>query len=361
MADAAARRLAALEIIDIAGGPGTVEQRGTAILDALGMVVPFDAAWLAAHDPERQRHSPVASGGASEPLRRYFLSDAGESEIELTGLTARRSVMLARDTPVPRTELIAWSDYLWPAGLQDGLAVALFTGPDRHVGFLCLLREDENSVSREDGEFVAWLSPRIAAVLDRQRSLSAVARLVRHAVAGVILTRAGNVLSLDGLARHPLLLAGSGLLAIAVDHLDRGDRHVTFLWPTIGGAGPAHGLLRVTVISCANDVDHLRASVILSAVDDPPALSHTDLRVVGALVDGWPVARIAAAAGSTTTAVEERVRRISATVGAVSVPALVLRALRQGRYIPVHPADLPGRTAAGFSRARTWPAGVTRG
>ena len=342
MADAAARRIAALDIIDIARGPGTAEQRGTAILDALGKVVPFDAAWLAAHNPELRRHSPVASDGASEPLQRYFRTDAGESEIELTGLTARRSVMLARETPVPLADLVVWSDYLWPAGLQDGLAVALFGGPDRHVGFLSLLREDEDSVTREEGDFVARLSPWIAAVLDRQRSLSAVARLVRHAVAGVIVTSAGRVLSLDGLARHPLLLPGSDLLAVAVAHLDRGDVHVSFLWPTIGGAGPAHGLLRVTVISCASDVDHLRASVILSAVDDPPALSHTDLRVLGALVDGWPVARIAVAVGSTTTAVEERVRRISATIGALSVPSLVFRALRQGTYIPVHRADPAG-------------------
>jgi DNA-binding NarL/FixJ family response regulator len=109
----------------------------------------------------------------------------------------------------------------------------------------------------------------------------------------------------------------------------------------------------VTVISCANDVDHLRASVILSVVDDPPALSHTDLRVVGALVEGWPVARIAAALGVTTTAVEERVRRVSATIGALSVSALVFRALRQGMYIPANPADLAGRSPAGLTRSRT--------
>jgi hypothetical protein len=352
MTDAAARERAASDIVGIAGGPGTVEQRSTAILEALGKVVHFDAAWLAAHDPERQRHTPVASDGASEPLHDYFRTDAGEAEIELTGLSARRSVMLARDTPVPRTELVVWSEYLWPAGLQDGLAVALFTGPDRHVGFLCLLREDEDSVSREDGDFVTWLTPRIAAVLDRQRTLSAVARVIRHAVAGVILTRAGTVLSLDGLARHPLLLPGSDLLAVAVDRLDRGDVHVSFLWPTLGGSGPAHGLLRVTVISCASDIDHLRASVVLSAVDDPPALSHTDLRVIGALVDRWPVARIAAATGSTGTAMQERIRRISATMGAGSVPALVHRALRQGVYIPVHHPDLAGRSHAGLSRSR---------
>jgi hypothetical protein len=339
MADASARQLAALDIIDIAGGPGTVEQRGTAILETLGKVLDFDAACLVAHDPERRRHSSVASDGASDPVRQYFLTEASESEIELTGIGARRSVMLAHDTPVPLGELVAWSDYLWPAGLQDALGVALFAGSGRHVGFLALFREDENSISREDGDFVGSLTDRIAAAVDRQRSLSAVARVIRQAVAGVILTRAGNLLSLDGLARHPLLLPGSDLLAVAADRLDRGEVHVSFLWPTVGGAGPAHGLLRVTVISCAREVDHLRASVILSAVDDPPALSHTDLRVVGALVEGWPVPRIAAAVGLTTAAVEERVRRVSAIIGAVSVPALVFRALREGMYIPVTPAD----------------------
>ena len=349
MADAAARRLAALDIIDIAGGPGTVEQRGTAILAALGNVVHSDAAWLAAHDPELRRHSPVASDGASEPLRRYFRTDAGGVEIRAdrprTALPAGSADAACDETPVPLADLVVWSEYLWPAGLQDGLAVALFSGPDRHVGFLCLLREDEKSVSRDDGEFVARLSSRIAAVLDRQRTLSAVARVIRHAVAGVIMTRGGNVLSLDGLARHPLLLPGSDLLAVAAGHLDRGDGHMSFLWPTIGGAGPAHGLLRVTVISCESAVDHLRASVILSAVDDAPDLCHTDLRVLGALVDGWPVARIAASMGLTATAVEERIRRISATVGALTVPSLVFRARRQGMYIPVHhvDADRPGR------------------
>jgi hypothetical protein len=347
MADAATRQQAALDVIDIAGEPGTAEQRGAAILDALRTVVPFDAAWLAALDPERHRHSPVASSGASEPLRQYFLTDAGEAEIELTGLSARRSVMLAQDTPVPRAELVAWSDYLWPAGLQDGLAVALFSGSDRHVGFLCLLREEKDSVSREDGDFVAWLSDRIAAVLDRRRTLSAVARVIGRAVAGVVLTRAGDVLSLDGLERHPLLFPGSDLLAVAAGHLDRGEVHASFLWPTRGGAGPARGLVRVTVISCASDVDHLRASVVLSAVDDPPPLSHTDLRLIGALVDGWPIVRIAAALGTTTIAVEERVRRVSATVGAPSIATLVFRARRYGTYIPLRHPELSGSVRAG--------------
>src|SRR4051794_25976716 len=138
MSSTTARRLAAREVVGIAGGPGTVEQRGTAMLDVLGTVVPFDAAWFAARDPERDRHSPVAARGAAEPLRRFFLSDAGEREIDLVGLDSRRGAMRAKETPVPLGELVAWTDYLWPAGFRDGLAIGFFSAPTRYVGFLAL-------------------------------------------------------------------------------------------------------------------------------------------------------------------------------------------------------------------------------
>src|SRR3954452_10900986 len=53
--------------------PGAdLAERSAAALEALGRVLPADAAWLAVRDPEARRHTPLATAGAAEPLRSYF-------------------------------------------------------------------------------------------------------------------------------------------------------------------------------------------------------------------------------------------------------------------------------------------------
>jgi hypothetical protein len=55
------------QLVQIALVPGAdLAGRSAAALQALGRVLPFDAAWLAVRDPEARRHTPLATAGAAE-------------------------------------------------------------------------------------------------------------------------------------------------------------------------------------------------------------------------------------------------------------------------------------------------------
>src|SRR4029453_4394061 len=97
-------------------------------------------------------------------------------------------------------------------------------------------------------DLMTRLAPMIAHAVDPMRSLTAAVTLVRHAEAGIVLTRAGNALPLPGLPTHPLLPLGSDLLRVAAQRLTQGDRPPTFLCPPGDGAPPGHA--RVTMLAC---------------------------------------------------------------------------------------------------------------
>ena len=59
-----------LQLAEIALSPENLQERAGVVLDTLGRVLPFDAAWLAVRDPEQRRHTPLATIGPADPLRR---------------------------------------------------------------------------------------------------------------------------------------------------------------------------------------------------------------------------------------------------------------------------------------------------
>src|SRR4051812_46856602 len=95
-------------LADIAGAPVTLQQRAQDVLEVLNRIVPFDAAWLAVRDPERRRHTPLATAGPTDPLRRYFLTPEADEEVEQLGLNRTRPPMLVGEIPTPLPELRAW-------------------------------------------------------------------------------------------------------------------------------------------------------------------------------------------------------------------------------------------------------------
>src|SRR3954465_12471910 len=53
------------QLAQVALTPGAdLAERSAAALEALGRVLPFDAAWLAVRDPEARRHTPAGTAGA---------------------------------------------------------------------------------------------------------------------------------------------------------------------------------------------------------------------------------------------------------------------------------------------------------
>ena len=57
-----------LELAANAGAPTTLQERAQNVLDVLGRMIPFDAAWLAVRDSERGRHTPLATAGEDSTL-----------------------------------------------------------------------------------------------------------------------------------------------------------------------------------------------------------------------------------------------------------------------------------------------------
>ncbi|HYT10018.1 MAG TPA: hypothetical protein VEL73_05090 [Mycobacteriales bacterium] len=324
----------AAEVARIASAPAAVEDRAVALLEPLHRIVPFEGAWIAVLDPERDVYLPLLDGSAAAPLQAYFRTPAANEELELVGLSRPRPPLCLRDSPVPPEETVAWMDYLWPAGFQEGLAVGLFAPDGRHVGFLGLLTDTTAHPTDAARDLVGVLAPTIASAIDRLPALATAARMVSRALAGVVLTGAGRTMPLPGLAQHRLLTRESPVTAVAADLVSGGASHGSFLCPA-GDRDQPDRHLRVTVLSCTREPpDHLRAVVLLSAAGELYGLTPVELRLLGLLIEDWPDARIGAALGIPDSAVAGHVETISARVRAPSRAIAVLRALRHGLYVP---------------------------
>ena len=143
-------------------------------------------------------------------------------------------------------------------------------------------------------DLIGTLAPLIGYAVDPLRTITAAARLVHGASAGVVLTRAGHPVPLPGLPTHPLLGEGSALVTLAA-RLTDGRAHTVFLCPQ-PGPGPAAGHVQVTVLTCRTQPpNYLTAVVVLAPAGDLCGLTGRELQVLGLLIKGWTNARIAAA------------------------------------------------------------------
>jgi hypothetical protein len=242
--------------------------------------------------------------------------------------------VLASELPVPLPEICAWGEYLLPAGFRGGVAGALFASTGRHVGFLSLLAEDPARPGPADRQILAAVTRVIADDLDRGREITATAKIVGAAEAGVVVTRGGDVLPLPGLPDDRLLAPDSPILAAAEHELSTGGPYTAFLAPAAGPDGER--LARVTALDCAlPELDHLSAAVLLSSPGDLRGLTLLDLRALGHLVAGTTEVPALAAAlqvdpGTTT----EALRRAQVALDAPGLTAAATRALRTGLRIP---------------------------
>jgi hypothetical protein len=323
-----------LQLAEIASSPPGIQERAAAVLETLARELPFDAAWLAVRDPEQHRHTPLATIGPADPLRRYFATPDADVEVEQLGMNRRRPPMLAGEIPVPLPELRAWAEHLLPAGFRGGLAAGLFTPGGRHVGFLALLTEDPARPDVADRQLIATVAGVVAHGLDRAREMADVARIVQAAGAGVVLTRGGDIQPLPGLPDHRLLVAGSAILAAAAAEFADGDTHRSFLAPTTGPDG--EGLLRVTVLDCARPgLDHLTAAVLLSPPGDLRGLTMRDLRVLGLLAAGVTQRHaLATSLGLDERAVADALAAAQLALQASDLTATATYAIRTGLRIP---------------------------
>ncbi|MFY1674107.1 hypothetical protein ACN27G_29850 [Plantactinospora sp. WMMB334] len=327
----------------------------------LHRALPFEAAWLSLFDDRRQRFAEVVSTGYDDRIRNYFGTGEVTEQAEQAGLTESAVPLRGRDLPVPAAEFPIWSDYYYPAGFREGLAVGLFAPDRRHVGMLVLSTEDRDHPTDAERDLIGALTSRIAASIDPLRALGAVAGVVRDAVAGVVLASGGDPLPLCGLPGHPLLAAGSPLLAM-VDQQAPGDGgSVSFLWPVrpirpghrsgrgagraayrpAGDWGVRDGLFRVVVLGCTAGGVPLVVAMLAPVPRGRCPLDRRELVVLGLLLSGWTDQRIAVGLDLPVLAVAETVERLVAVLAAPDRHVALLRAARRGWFIPHRAGTAP--------------------
>jgi hypothetical protein len=315
------------EMAQIAAAAGCVGQRADALLWSLRGVVPFDAAWIAARDPETRRHRRVGSDGDVGALARYFALPDADDEVEQLGLNRFRPPVTASTLPVPLAETRGWGEYLLPAGFVDGMAMALFTDDGRHLGLLCLLTGDAKHGPAPYVGLIDSLRPVIAHALDRLPSFAAAAQLTGDAMGGIAITRTGRSVRIPGLPTHPLLAEGTAALSVARRCTRSPGTVSAFLSPWAGS------LLRVSVLDCRDEtVDHLCSLVLVRPASDVSHLGPSELRLLGALVEGWDDERIRAAVGLSDPV--GHAEELAHLLLLPSTAALVQHAAREGLHLP---------------------------
>lgn len=322
-----------MELAQLTMSTATIEERAAATLEQLGRIITFDTGWVALRDPELRRHVPLATTGDAAPLRQYFGRPDADDEVDALGLNRIAPPMLASEIPGPLTDVRAWGDHLLPAGFRQGLAVGLFASGGRHVGFLSLLSADRSHPSHAERTVLAGCTTLIADGLDRTRDIAQTARAIKQAVAGVLLTRAGEVVPLPGLPDDRLLTPGSALLTAAADELMTGAAYGTFLVPA---PGTDTDLVRVTVLDFARpDLDNLCSAVLLCPSSGVDYLTVLDLQVLGLLIDGLAdIQALARRLGLSERLVTQSLARSMTVLGTNDLTTATLRALRSGLRIP---------------------------
>lgn len=325
------------EIAAIAVTPGPLAARAQALLEPLGRLLHFDAAWISLLDPERRVQAPLVSRGHPDRVRHYMNSTGHVDDIERLGLHQDRVPMRVKDMPVAPSELPAWADYLYPAGFGEGIAVPLTTPDGRYLGMFATTTETSTPSSDAVRDQLAALAPLIAHAVDPMNTLTALADLVTAATAGVVLTHAGNTQPLTGLTEHQLLAPGSAVLHKATACMTSGDQHAAFL-ATDHARDGLRRYLKATVLACPTlPPGHWRAVILLSPAGDLHGLTHRELRILGQLIAGWTHPRITDHLRLPRHALLAAVENVRTKLGAPTRDAAVIRAADQGLYLPPAP------------------------
>jgi len=315
------------EMAQIAALAGSVEERADALLGCLRGVIPYAAAWIGVRDPETRTHRRVGSDGDTDALSRYFALPEADDEVEALGLNRLQPPLSASALPLPMAETRAWGQYLLPAGFIDGVAMALFTEDGRHLGLFGLLTGDPRHRIASHAGLLAGLRPIIVKALDRLPSFATAAQLTGDVVGGIAITRAGRGVRIPGLPTHPLLAEGSAALAVARRYATAAGTVATFLSPWGGG------LFRVNVLDCRDEaVDHLCLLVLVRPAGHAAHLGMSDVRLLGALVEGWDDDRIRGAMGLSDPS--GHARQLARHFALPSTEALVRHAAREGLHLP---------------------------
>jgi DNA-binding CsgD family transcriptional regulator len=334
---------------------GTTSDRARALLEILRRMVPFDGAFVAFADPLHHDYQSLVTVDLDAPTVEFLSGPQIARDIEATGTDRERPPLGPSDLPYPAEELPTWAECLIPSGIHEGLGLALYARGGRHVGHLAVLSGSRQPPSRASRRRLARLAPVLAHGVDPMRTLLAVARLVRGAIAGVVLRADGGCQALPGLPPDALLLAGSPVLAAAREQIGVGRVYASFVWP-VGGSHAPDGHVRVTVVAPEDASPGLTAVALLSPATDLHGLTPRELEVLGLLVEGCSNREIARRLVVAPRTVAAHLEHVLVKLGAPTRTHAAVRAERDGLYVPAvsRSTRVPSTlsTPTGPSRAR---------
>ncbi len=322
------------EVAEIAEMPGTGITRAEALLAPLHRLTRFDAARIALLDGARRHHPTLATRGYDDTIKQFLEGPEAIQDLELAGLLRSRRPLRMKDLSVRPSQLTTWSTYLLPAGFREGVALPLITADGRYLGVFGAATATARPLGDSACDLLQRLGPLIAHAVDPMRTVAALTSLVTDAVAGVVLTRAGEAVSLPGLSGHRLLTPGSPVLTEAAVCYADGDSRAEFLTPEPQGR-TAPGYLKVTMLACPDEPPHdLTAVVVLRPPGDLRRLSHREMTMLGMVITGFTTARMAAELRISAVAVRAALEQARIKLGAPSCEAAVMRAADHGLYLP---------------------------
>ena len=328
-----------LLLAETARAAASSAERGQALLEVLRRAVPFDGAWLALADPLGHGYHSLASLDLDASTVGFLSGPVMARDIEATGTDRHRPPLSPSDLPYPAEELPTWAECLVPAGIHEALALALFTPAGRHVGFVALLSGSRQPPAPAARRRLGRLGPVLAHGIDPLRSSMIAARLVRGALAGVVLLEDGGCEELPGLPGDALLAWDSPVVSTARERVGGGHVCSSFLWP-LGGSHAPDGHVRVTVLAAPDDVPHgPSAVVLLSPGTQLRGLTPRELEVLGLLVEGCSNQEIARTLVVAPRTVAAHVEHILVKLGAPSRTLAAVRAERDGLYVPPPPGQ----------------------
>jgi DNA-binding CsgD family transcriptional regulator len=324
----------ALSLGDIAASAETLPARAEALLVELGRSIPFDSAWVALADPLGSGYSSLAGIALDERTADYLSGPAMAHDIEVTGTDRVRPPLSPSDLPFPAEDLPTWAECLMPAGYHEALAVSLFGPGRRHIGFLALLSGSSTPPADDVRSRLDGLTPLLAEGIDPMRSVLVMARLVQHAVAGVMLVGNREVVRLPGFVDDALLVPDSPVLDAARRATRGGRLHASFLWPS-AEAGAHHGHVRVTTLTGPDQLDTGFAGIVLLSPAGPlGGLTARELEVLGMIIEGRSNQEIAEELVVASRTVAAHLEHILAKLEAPSRTLAAVRAERMGLYVP---------------------------
>jgi DNA-binding CsgD family transcriptional regulator len=324
----------AIDLQHIASNADSTCQRAEAIIVTLRRLLPFEAARISVLHPDRHQLIPLATYRHDDPLRDYLATRTATEEMELLGLNRSNRPMCLRDLPVNPRQLHVWREHLWPAGYREGVSVGLFTRDGRHLGVLGLNTDTAAYPTDAARDIIGRVAQVIAHALDPLQTIGVAARIVRDATAGIVLTRAGNVLPLPGLPPHPLLATGSAVLEAVAERLNSGRVYSSFL-SLHPSSDSADRHVRVTVLACPpQPVYDISAAVLISPPGNLRGLTPRELQIIGLIIDGWTNSQIAAALTIAERTVATHMEHVLSKLDAPTRALAAVRALRYGVYVP---------------------------